>query len=103
MEYPEIPEPITFDWDNGNQTKNLHKHGITTQDAEETFFAPKLVSPDQRHSKTEPRFGMLGQTNAGAILFIAFTIRKKQVRIISARPANKQERELYEEATKKNT
>ena len=92
----ELPEPIVFEWDSGNQTKSLKKHDIANQEAEEVFFRYKLVVSDQRHSKTEPRFGMYGQTGGGKILFIAFTIRNRRVRVISARPANKKEREIYE-------
>jgi len=97
MNVPELPEPIVFEWDSGNQAKSLKKHGITNQEAEETFFHYKLVAADQRHSKTESRFGMYGQTGGGKILFIAFTIRNRRVRIISTRPANKKEREIYEQ------
>jgi uncharacterized DUF497 family protein len=90
-----------FEWDEGNQSKSLEKHGITPLETEEAFFHFYLVFPDPRHSKAEPRFGMYGQTNSGKLLFIAFTIRNRQVRIISARPANKKERNSYEEALKK--
>lgn len=101
MNRQELPEPIIFEWDKGNQAKSLEKHGISNQEAEETFFRPKLVIPDQRHSSVEPRFGMYGQTNGGKILFTAFTIRARRVRVISARPANKKEREIYEQQIKK--
>lgn len=100
MNEPEFPEPITFEWDSGNQNKNWKKHRITAQEAEETFFLFKLLVPDQRHSKAETRYGMYGQTNTGKILFIAFTIRGRRIRIISARPADRKERELYEKAKK---
>jgi uncharacterized DUF497 family protein len=103
MAYPEIPEPIDFEWDRGNWDKSLKKHGITNQEAEQTFSQFKLVSPDQRHSKVERRFGMYGQTETGKILFIAFTIRGRRVRIVSARTASKKERKTYEEAFKKIT
>ncbi|HVV68535.1 MAG TPA: BrnT family toxin [Gammaproteobacteria bacterium] len=36
-------------------------------------------------------------TDAGRQLFIAFTIRKKLIRIISARDMSKQERGIYEQ------
>lgn len=101
MNEPEIPEPITFEWDTGNQTKSLRKHGITNQEAEETFFNFKRVLPDQAHSEKEQRFGMLGQTKQGRVLFIVFTVRGNKVRIISARAADKKERNFYEQASKK--
>ena len=101
MKAPELPEPIIFEWDSGNQAKSLKKHGISSQEAEEAFFRPKLVLPDQSHSKTESRFVMYGQTDKGKILFISFTIRNKRVRVISARPADKKERTIYGQEVKK--
>ena len=90
-----------FEWDKGNHIKSLEKHAITTLQTEEAFFNFYVVFPDQRHSKTEKRFGMYGQTNASELLFIVFTIRKRRIRIISVRPANKKERNTYEETFKK--
>ena len=101
MNNAELPEPIIFDWDSGNQTKSLKKHGISTQEAEEPFFRPKYIIPDQRHSKTESRFGKFGVTTGGKVLFIAFTIRNYRIRVISARPADKKERKFYEKEVKK--
>ncbi len=90
-----------FEWDGGNQSKSLKKHGITALETEEVFFNFYLVFPDQRHSLVEPRYGMHGKTNAGKVLFIVFTIRGLRVRIISARLASKKERNTYEEKFKK--
>lgn len=90
-----------FEWDEGNLTKSLEKHGITQLETEEAFFNFYVVFPDQRHSQTEKRFAMYGQTNEGEVLFIAFTIKNRRVRIISARPADKKERDTYEETFKK--
>lgn len=101
MNILELPEPITFDWDQGNVNKNVKKHGITDKEAEEVFLNFNIIVPNQRHSRTEIRYGATGQTNDDKILFIAFTIRKGQIRIISARPADKKERKLYEEASQK--
>ena len=97
----ELPEPIEFEWDERSQAKSLVKHRITKIEAEEAFFRDKLIQPDERHRRTEPRFGMYGQADKGKILFIAFSIRKGRIRIISARPANKKERETYEKTFKK--
>jgi uncharacterized protein len=101
MNDPELPEPIMFEWDSGNKVKSLAKHGVTNQEAEETFFNYKLVAPDQRHSKTESRFGLYGKTDSEKILFIVFTIRGNRVRIISARLADKKERKIYGKTFKK--
>lgn len=90
-----------FEWDKGNENKSLQKHGIAPLEAEEAFFNVYVVFPDQRHSTSEPRYGMYSTTNAGKVLFISFTIRGLRARVISARLANKKERETYEQTLKK--
>jgi len=91
-------EQITgFDWDDGNRQKNRDKHQVSTGECEEVFFnLPVLLQDDPRHSQSEPRFYVLGQTNAFRWLFIAFTARKDKIRVISARDMSRKEREIYE-------
>lgn len=89
-------EPIEFDWDEGNTGKNK-KHDVEDKEAEESFTnKPILVSKDKKHSKKEPRFQALGQTDNGRFLFVSFTIRNGKVRIISARDMDREEESVYE-------
>lgn len=96
-----LPDPITFQWDKGNGRKNLEKHNVTTQEAEEIFvLEPFLISEHAKHSTTTERhFNGLGQTKRQRKLFVAFTIRNNQVRVISIRDMKKIERSHYEAAT----
>ena len=90
-------EPLLFEWDEGNIDKNL-KHHVTNKEAEECFFdSKKKIFKDKLHSKGEERLRIVGKTKEGRLLFIAFTIRNKRIRIISARDINKKEVKLYEE------
>ncbi|HSX43343.1 MAG TPA: BrnT family toxin [Candidatus Saccharimonadales bacterium] len=93
-----LPEPIAFQWDTGNVDKNLKKHNVTVQEAEETFASEPFVTvEDIRHStQTELRFQALGKTKTGRKLFVAFTIRNKKIRVISIRDMKKKEKEAYE-------
>jgi len=70
---------------------------VSPEEAEEVFFrAPLMVRSDIRHSKTEKRYYALGDTAAGRRLFIAFTIRRKLIRAISARDMNRNETKVWE-------
>ena len=91
-----------FQWDHGNSEKNWILHQVTNGESEEVFFnEPLLVRPDGQHSsKAESRHYVLGQTNVGRLLFIAFTIRKNRIRVISARDMNQNERRIYENLEK---
>lgn len=97
-----LPEPKAFQWDGGNNDKNLKKHNVTVQEAEEAFAGEPFITPaDEAHSsKTEKRFQALGKTRTGWKLFVAFTIRDKKIRVISIRDMKKKERQAYEQIEK---
>lgn len=85
-----------FEWDAGNATKSMDKHGVTCKEGEEIFLAAPLVMADPAHSAAEMRFRALGATDAGRVLHVAFTVRGDKLRLISIRPANRKEKEIYE-------
>ena len=90
---------IGFEWDENNREKNWEKHGVLASECEEVFFnLPLLLQLDVSHSQKEPRYYVLGHTMLGRRLFIAFTIRKDKIRVISARDMSKKERNLYEQS-----
>ncbi|MBL6964889.1 MAG: BrnT family toxin [Bacteroidetes bacterium] len=88
-----------FEWDEGNIEKNWLKHHVSKNECEEVFFNhPLLATGDPKHSKSEKRYYILGQTDSGRLLFIAFTIRNGKIRVISARDmSRKEKRKYYEE------
>jgi hypothetical protein len=102
-------QPVTFDWegfdwDKGNIGKNWIRHRVGDSECEQVFFnQPLIILPDVKHSSQEDRFYLLGQTDAGRCLFLAFSVRRKLVRVISARDMNRKERKEYknEETTPK--
>jgi uncharacterized DUF497 family protein len=85
-----------FAWDEGNAEKNWEQHRVTPEEAEDVFFnEPLVIRSDVRHSKKEKRHYALGHTSRGRMLFIAFTIRGRLLRVISARDMNRRERSSY--------
>ena len=45
-----IPDPVGFEWDEGNRDKNL-KHNVYASEAEEIFFKkPLVILLDKKHS-----------------------------------------------------
>lgn len=92
-----------FEWDEGNQHKNLLKHGVTCQEIEAAFKGNPLVYPDHRHSTpSEARYIAFAEAAPGRCLFVAFTVRKNAMRVISARAMSKKERKWYEEEKRKS-
>lgn len=92
-----------FEWDEGNKFKNIIKHNVSINEAEQVFFDKKQVQfEDIKHSKIESRIIIIGLTNKKRCLHITFTIRFNKVRIISVRDADKKERKYYTNAKKQN-
>lgn len=88
-----------FEWDAGNDTKNWKKHKVSCAECEEVFFnSPLLLGLDESHSGREARYYVLGSTDAGRELFVAFVGRGRLIRVISARGMTPQERKVYRDA-----
>lgn len=99
-----ISECTGFEWDEGNSKKNWHLHQVTDAECEEIFFnQPLVIAADERHSKREPRSYALGRTESDRWLFVAFTIRKELIRVISAREMTENEKRKYREKIKRSS
>jgi uncharacterized DUF497 family protein len=104
MDPYELPLSCTgFDWDRGNLLKNWEKHRVAFWECEEVFLnQPLLLSDDTGHSGGETRFYALGKTESERALFLAFTVRQKKIRVISARDMNRREKKEYLNAEEKD-
>ncbi len=93
---------LEFDWDDGNREK-CKKHGLSVRAIESLFSRPISVFPDPEHSGDEERFIGIGKTETGRSVFLAFTLRRRDQRIllrpISARYMHKKEIDHYEKET----
>jgi uncharacterized protein len=86
-----------FEWDEYNAHKIWERHKVALEECEQVFFnAPFVVAEDIKHSEDEKRFYSLGHSNGGRLLFVVFTLRKRRIRVISARDMSRREREVYE-------
>ena len=90
-----------FEWDGNKAESNAKKHGVTFEQAATVFLdAMALTVFDEAHSQYEERWFTLGYAANGALLAVAHTYQPTsassiRIRIISARPATKQERHFY--------
>jgi uncharacterized DUF497 family protein len=88
---------VAFEWEADKAQSNSEKHGVTVEDAAEIFFDPFYQSGDATE-EGEPREFILGYSLAPRLLLVVYLEREERTRIISARPATRHERKLYEEA-----
>ena len=93
---------LYFEWDSKKESRNIKKHGISFKEAATVFsdnLADTFYDPD--HSEKEDRYILIGVSEAGIILIVAFTERNDIIRIISARKATKKERRYYKDEKRK--
>ena len=94
-----LAQATGFEWDAGNAPKNWAKHEVSQAECEQVFFnAPLVPAVDPAHSAQEDRVFALGQTDGERLLLVVFTIRGPLVRVISARPMSRGEREVDRDA-----
>lgn len=85
---------MTFEWDEDKNQMNLQKHGIDFDTAILVFNdSQRIEIYDMEHSTEEDRYNTIGLVND--VLFVVYTERKDNIRLISARLATKTERSIY--------
>jgi uncharacterized DUF497 family protein len=90
--------PLSFEWDQRKAISNAQKHGVTFEEAATVFGDTlSLTIHDPAHSRDEDRFVTMGSSHRGKLLVVVHTERGDNIRIISARAANRRERRTYEE------
>ena len=94
-----------FDWDDSKAVLNLNKHGVDFRQAMTVMLDPLAMTFfDNEHSQDEDRWVSVGCSSEGALLLVIHTFvgtgpNSALVRIISARPATRNERQQYEQGT----
>ena len=94
-----------FEWNSNKERININKHdGVTFRLASTVLHDPLAVTVfDEEHSDFEERWVSVGQAANGQTLVVVHTFlqidaQRIEVRLISARKADRQERQDYETA-----
>lgn len=95
-----IPDPLIFEWDEGNSRKNEKRHGVSIVEIEQAFSNIVYVFNDDDHSAKEQRFGVYAFTFNRRKLAIVFTRRNDAIRVIMARDMSRKEKKNYEKIKK---
>jgi uncharacterized protein len=84
-----------YEWDDDKAAVNWRDHKVTSEQAIKAFNDHFLVEwIDDRESYGEERINLLGMCD-GVILHVTYTERSENIRIISARRAERHEQENY--------
>ena len=90
---------MRFEWDPAKAANNIRKHGVSFDEAVTVFKDPlAFIFDDTTHSGQEHREIIIGMSTLRRMILVCFVERLEDVvRIISARPATRQEIKDYEE------
>jgi uncharacterized DUF497 family protein len=93
---------LEFEWDLAKAEENSRQHGVTFEEAATVFGDPLArIFDDPDHSSEEIREIIVGYSKRQRLLLVFFTERAAKVRIISARPVTRGERQRHEQSVKK--
>ena len=84
-----------FEWDTDKDRANQAKHGISFEEVLPIFDGPALTKIDDRKDYGEVRRLTTGILLPDIVLVVACTNRGGKVQLISARKANRQERQAF--------
>jgi uncharacterized DUF497 family protein len=86
-------EELQFDWNREN-IDHLALHQISPTEAEQVILN-RPVDLEAQIRNGEERVPHIGETDAGRILIVVTTMRDKEVRVVTAWPANKHYRRYF--------
>ena len=99
---------IRFEWDKAKARANRRKHGISFVIAQHIFEDPFALVEQDRIEGGELRWQTIGAVEGVLVLLGAHTVEStddapdETIRIISARRADRKERNRYEKERQKN-
>ncbi len=88
---------MEFEWDENKNLENIKNHDGISFEIAVKAFDDDLAIPleDVEHSdENETRYALIGMCKIG-LVFISFTFRGENYRIISARKASRRMEEMY--------
>lgn len=89
---------MKVEWDEEKNLRNLDKHGIRFEQAQELFLsdADYIEIFDAEHSDDEDRFVAVGEIREGVVVVVWTERDDETIRIISARWATRRETRMFQ-------
>lgn len=84
-----------FEWDEGKRLHNIVKHGIDFEDALLALQGPRIEFQSIRNGEART---LAICPDSSRIITVVYTMRAHICRIISARPAHRNEQRIYHQS-----
>ncbi|MEQ1438941.1 BrnT family toxin [Fontimonas sp. SYSU GA230001] len=86
---------MEYEWDRSKRLANLSQHGLDFTDADLVLESPYVLIVDSPRKGEARKLAFAYVFEVLAVLSVAFVPGKNRCRIVSFRPANRKEREIY--------
>jgi uncharacterized DUF497 family protein len=86
-----------FVWDEAKRESNLRKHGLDFKDAHLVYNNPEKCTYDSNRAGERRLMDLAFAIVRRRLLALVYTERGDDVRVISFRPASREERKQYEQ------
>ena len=90
-----IIRSVETNWDLAKARTNLARHGVAFEDAELALSDAVGLTREDPDAEGEARFVTVGADALGRIVAVVHARRGENVRLISARPETRSEKEAY--------
>ena len=91
---------LVFEWDSNKAKTNVLKHNVSFEEATTVFGDNQSITINNPlRSINEKRFVTMGMSANKRLIVVVHTERGGRIRIISARPASRKERNQYQYET----
>ena len=86
---------MEYEWDPAKAKENIRKHKIDFADVVGVFEDEMAITIEDPDAEGEQRFVTIGLDKLERLMVVVYTYRGDEIRLISARKANKGEEKQY--------
>jgi uncharacterized DUF497 family protein len=86
---------VRYQWDFAKAKENIRKHKVDFADVVGVFEDELAVTIEDPDAEGERRFVTIGLDKLGRLVVVVYAYRGEEIRLISARKANKGEEKQY--------
>ncbi len=88
---------MTVEFDPGKDEANVRKHGVSMTEGDGVLLDALALTVEDVTAEGEQRWQTIGSSSFGELMIVVWTHRGRNIRVISVRRPDPQERRAYEE------
>jgi uncharacterized DUF497 family protein len=89
---------MTIEFDPAKDEANVSKHGVSMTEGDGVLLDTLALTVEDATAEGEQRWQTIGSNSLGELMIVVWTHRGQNIRVISVRRPDPQERRAYEEA-----